>query len=174
MDITVLPKNGLKIKGKSSYFLVDPSGKQTQDRSEPSAVIALAIPIADLSVPNNAVVVNGPGDYEIGGIKMSATRSEGEIIFNPKVDGVDIILGKLSSLEKLQHKLKDQNIVIAYVDSVINASFITSLSSNVVIFYGDNAEEAAKSFGKENISKMPKYSVTLDKLPQEVETVILE
>lgn len=169
MEIALLPKNSLRIKGKKAVFAVDP-----MDKSEPAAAIVLTRPLDQLSLGPNTVVVNGPGEYEIGGTKMTGTRIDGEVVYNPKVDGVDIILGKLTSLEKLQHKLKEQNIVVAYVDAAINASFITSLASNVIILYGEHAKELASSFGKDNITTVSKYSATIDKLPQEVETMILE
>ena len=169
MDIALLSQNSLKIKGKRANFVVDPV-----EKSEPAAVISLTLPLNKLKLPPDAVVIAGPGEYEIGGIKMSATRTDGEIIYYPKVDGVDIILGKITSFEKLQHKLKEQNIVIVYADAQTNASFITSLASNVIIFYGEHAKALAASFGKDNITSVAKYSVTVDKLPQEVETVILE
>jgi hypothetical protein len=88
------------------------------------------------------------------------------------VDGVEIQVGKISSFEKLQNKLKEQNVLVAYGDVLSNASFVASLASNVVIFYGDQASELASSVGKE-VGTVSKFLVTHDKLPQEVETVVL-
>jgi hypothetical protein len=44
----------------------------------------------------------------------------------------------------------------------------------VIIFYGEKAAEIAQTFGKETVKQMAKYSTTKDKLPQEVETIVLE
>lgn len=169
MEIAILQNNSLKLKGKKATFVVDP-----QDKTARSAVIVLTKSDGDLSINAEDVIINGPGEYELGGVKISCMRSAGAIVYTLNIDGVEILLGKISSYEKLQHKLNDQNIVIAYADSQINASFITSLASNVVIFYGDLAPSVAESFGKGNVKQMPKYTATMDKLPAEVETVILE
>lgn len=172
MEIAILQSSALRIKGKRSSFVVDLTS--TKSNSDTKAVILLTRSLNELNVSEDTVVINGPGEYEIGGVKMNASRLEGEMVYNPNVDGVEVILGKISSFEKMQHKLKEQHIVIAYVDTKINASFITSLASNVVIFYGEKAGEVVDSVGGKNFTKMPKYSTTIDKLPQEVETVILE
>lgn len=177
MEITYLGQNTLRIKSKRTVFVVDPNDKvqrSLQDKQIYSAAILLNNQFDQTNGNPETVIINGPGEFEFGGVKMNASRHEGDIVYNPIVDGIDIIFGKLSSLEKAQHKLKEQHIVVAYADSISNASFITSLASNVIIFYGDKAAALVESFGKGNVVKMSKYSTTLEKLPQEVETVILE
>lgn len=169
MEIAILAKNSLRIKGKHASLVVDP-----QEKTMANAALVLNRSLDQLNIQEEAVVIDGPGEYEIGGVKMSGMRNEGEILYDLNVDGVEILLGKLTSLEKQQHKLKEQNIVVAYVDSIAPSSFITSLASNVVIFYGEHAKEVASTFGKGNVVAMQKYSGTVEKLPQEVETIILE
>lgn len=180
MEIAILPKNSLKIKSKNACFVVDPSayvkgsGETKQDKSAYNGVIVLNKNLDQSNIKDDAVVIDGPGEYEIGGVKISGTRSEGEVLYNLNVEGVEILLGKLSTMEKQQHKLKEQDIVVAYVDTMTNASFVTSLASNVVIYYGEQASELAAKFGKGNAATMQKYSGAAGKLPQEVETIILE
>ncbi len=185
MEVQLLSQNSLRIKSKRASFVVDPhfakasnSAKATSDKPEGKspyvAAIALARPLDELNIQADAVGIDRPGEYEIGGIKMNATRGEAGIVFSPVVEGVEILLGKLTTLEKMQHKLKEQHMVIIYADAAINASFISSFASNVVIFYGEYAKEAASSLGKDTVQSISKYAVTLEKLPQEVETIILE
>ncbi len=169
MEIALLAKNSLKIKGKHTSFVVDP-----QEKSAYNGAIVLNKTFGQLTIQDDAVVIDGPGEYEIGGVKISGTRSEGEVLYNLNVEGVEILLGKLSVLEKQQHKLKEQDIVVAYVDFMTNASFVTSLASSVVIYYGEQASELVAKFGKGNVVTMQKYSGLAGKLPQEVETVILQ
>ncbi len=173
MEISLLSKDSLKIKGKHSVFAVDPS-KLSGDKGLYSAAIALNRLASEFAIQSDTVVIDSPGEYEAGGIKMNATRGDAGIIFNPIVDGVEIILGRLSTFEKMQSKLKEQHIVVVYVDSVMNASFITSLASNVIIFYGGAVGEMVQSLGQAPAKHVSKYAITLDKLPQEVETIILE
>lgn len=178
MEIASLSQNSLRIKGKRAVFIVDPpvvkASKGDNDKSVISAVLKLTATQDQVINNTDIVVIAGPGEYEIGGVKMNAGRYENDLVFNLVVDGVELILGKLSSLEKAQHKLKEQHIVAAYADTAASAAFITSLASNVVIFYGEKASEAAETFGKANVAKISKYTTTLEKLPAEVETFILE
>lgn len=176
MEIALLPRIslksvsiGLKIKSKHASFVVDPP-----EKSSYNAALVLNKTSDQLNMQDDAVVINGPGEYEIGGVKLSGTRSEGEILYSLNVDGVEILLGKISTLEKQQHKLKEQDIVVAYVDLMTNASFVTSLASSVVIFYGNQASALVEKFGKGNVKSVQKYSAISGKLPAEVETVILE
>jgi len=169
MEIAVLSKFGLRIKGKRATFAVDP-----QDKSAYEAILLLNKKQEEIAKSENAVVVEGPGEYEIGGIKMSALRAESALIYSLHVDNVSILIGNLSSLEKIYSKLQEHNIVIANCLESGNASFITSIAQNVVMFCGEKAAEVANSFGKESVKTMSKYSSTKDKLPAEVETILLQ
>lgn len=169
MEIALLPKGSLRIKGKQAAIGVD-----SQDKGPYNAILAVAKNPQDITVDEGSLLVIGPGEYEVGGIKLSGVRSETELAFTVKVDGVDVLVGRINSLDKMQHKLKEHNIVVAFCDSEANASFLTSLASNVIMFCGDHAKEAAQALSKDNLKSMPKYAATLDKLPQEVETIILE
>lgn len=179
MDIELFDKNSLKIKGKHAAFVVDASSKISALRNElknntHNGVIVLNGGTGQLSALTDIVVIKGPGEYEVGGVKISGIRNQGEMFYNLNVDGIEVLLGKISTLEKQQNKLKDQDIVIVYVDSVINASFVTSLASSVVIYYGEYASALIEKFGKENVKVTQKYTAIYTKLPVEVETVILE
>ena len=178
MEISLVYKNCLRIKGKHATFVIDPAssagkpgGKLANDYN---ATIIMAHPRESLYLQSESVVIDGPGEYEIAGVKMSAIRDrDGGVVYTMIVDEVEIQIGKISSLEKLQNKLKEQNVVVAFGDTEANASLISSLASNVIIFYGDHASELASSVGKADVASVSKYSVTHDKLPQEVETVVL-
>lgn len=171
MEIVLPAKNSLKIKGKHASFVVDSPayakdfGETKQEKLEYKG---------GMRINADSVVIDGPGEYEIGGVKISGMRSDNDVLYNLNVDGIEILIGKLSTLEKQQHKLKEQDILVVYADSMTNASFVTSLASSVVIFYGEQAKKIAEKFGKGNVTTMQKYTGVVGKLPQEVETVILE
>jgi len=168
MEIALLQKSGLRIKGKQATVAVDP-----QDKSFYEAILTIEKSPEEITKQENVIVISGTGEYEIGGIKMTGTQSETGMIYSLAVDSVEILIGKLDSLDKMQHKLKEHHIVIVDCNAEGSASFITSLTENVVIFYGEKAKEVAASFGKENVKELNKYSTTKDKLPAEVETVLL-
>lgn len=170
MEIALANSNSLKIKGKKVTIAVDPS-----DKINTPAVILLNNPQGKLSAGNpETLFIFGPGEYEVGGAKISGLRSTSGMVYTIVIDGINILLGSITSLEKLQHKLNEHNIVISYADAMTNSSFVTSLASNTVLFYGNHSKDLAASFGKVGTEATDKYVTTLDKLPQEVETIILE
>lgn len=167
MEIALLPKSALKIKGKNASFVVNP-----HDGTVYNAALLIG-KSAQANTSEEMVVIDGPGEFEVGGVKMSGVRSDGEVFYSLTVDSVGIVVGSINALEKMHQKMKEHNIVVVLCDEVTNASFLTSLSSNAIIFYGEKAAEIAQTFGKET-KQMAKYSTTKDKLPLEMETVVLE
>jgi hypothetical protein len=169
MEISLLSKTSLRIKGKRSVIAIDP-----QDKTTSNAAILLSMPRAKANTYDaETVIINGPGEYEIGGIKIKGTVSGNDVIYFLSVDGISILIGKIESLDKMQQKLQENNIVLALSDMVLPASFLTSLASNALIFYGEKAFEISQSFGKNDLKPIQKYITTLDKLPQEMEAVLL-
>lgn len=168
MEIAILPHTSLKIKGKYALLGIDP-----QDNSPYNGAILLGNLTGKVNQPKETVVISGPGEYEIGGVKMTGMRNEEDVLYSMNIDGVEVLLGKVKTLEKMQHKLKEHNIVVVNCDNVTDSSFLTSLASNVVLFYGEKATELSQTFGRDNVKKMSKFSTVRDKLPAEVETVVL-
>jgi hypothetical protein len=170
MEIAIVPQSALRIKGKQMTLGVD-----QVDKSNSRGTIILHANPKDLKEPaDDHVLINGAGEYEVGGIKINGTRSGQHVLYSMNVDGVEVLIGKISTLDAMQHKLKEHHIVVALSDEVVTASFLTALASNVIIFYGDKAKEISLVFGTDTVKHLPKYQTTRDKLPQEVETVILE
>lgn len=169
MEIALLPKNALKIKGKNAVLMVDP-----QEKHEANAALVFSLPKDDINPAGSEVVISGPGEYEVGGVKITGIRSENDLAYSMSVDSVSVLLGKASTLEKQQTKLKEANILVVNCDNVTDASFLTTLVTNVVLLYGEKAKEVGKSIGGESVEHLSKYSGTIDKLPTEVVTVVLE
>jgi len=167
MEIALLPKIGVRIKGKNAMFAVDPQG------SVPANAILLLSPDGEFSSEEESVILRGAGEYEIGGVKLTGMRNEKSVLYSMNVDGMEVIVGTVALLSAMQHKLKEHNVVIVNCDEKTDASFLTSLAVNSVIFYGESADEVAQGFEKEKLQKMNKYSANLGKLPPEMETILL-
>lgn len=169
MEIALLTNNALRIKGKNAVLAVDP-----KDKSESNAALLLDKDGKGVSVTGSEIVINGPGEYETGGVKITGIQQDLNLVYSMTVDSVSVLLGKVTTIEKIHTKLKEANILVVNCDSVVDASFLTALVSNVIIFYGEKSVEICKAFGQEDAKRLPKYVTTIDKLPAEVETVILE
>jgi len=169
MEIVLISKSSIRIKGKNAVLIVDPT-----EKLESNATILLSRQVEGVSTSGSDIVINGPGEYEAGGIKITGFKNETDFVYTINVDSVGILLGKLTSFEKLHSKLKETNILIVNCDTVTDATFLSALSTNVIIFYGEKSIEIGREFGQENVKHQSKYVNTIDKLPAEVETIILE
>lgn len=156
MEISIVAKSKLNLKGKNASISV----------TEGERGFLLAPQDVEMEI-------NGPGEYEIAGVKVSGTAAVPDTVYDFKIDGIVVMLGKIGSLFKFHQKLKEANILIVSCDEDMEIGFITSIVSNVIIFTGDKAKELSKKFGKESLS-MSKYQTKLEKLPAEIETIILE
>jgi hypothetical protein len=122
---------------------------------------------------DETVTLKGAGEYEIGGVKITGLRNEKSVLYSMQIDGMEVVASPIGLLSAMQHKLKEYNMVVVSCDEVTDASFLTSLAINAVLFYGDKAQEVAQAFEKEKLQNMTKYSASLGKLPAEMETVLL-
>lgn len=153
MEIATLPKNSIKIKGKVGTLELTPETK--------------------LSVEGHPLEVYGPGEYEVAGIKISSVGESGNLVHVVRVDNVDIACGKAETLSKLAEKLNESSILAIYADGGSPAAAVTSLAPKVVVLYGDKAQEVAKDLGKEEVKAVSKYVTTREKLPTDMEVVVL-
>lgn len=169
MEISLLPKNALKIKGKKALLGVNALDKPTQF----NGVLLLKPTEEIMPIIENTLMMFGAGDYEVSGIKISGIRGGEEIVYSISIDGIDTLIGSTEALEKAQHKLKEHNIVIVVTSTEIDSAFVTGLSANTVLFYGEKAADVVKQFAKEGVRTESKYQVTAEKLPAEIETILL-
>ena len=168
MEIALLPKSAIRLKGKHASIIIDP-----QEKAVCNAVILLRRSQVDAKIQEESLIIKGPGDYEVGKIKIKGTRNEQEMLYSMNIDGVELLVGEIQILDKMQHKLKEYNIVLVHCGVILSSAFLTSLASNIVVFYGEKAAEVSQTFGKDNLKTMPKFASTLEKLPQELETILL-
>jgi hypothetical protein len=169
MEIALLPHNGIKIKGKTASIAVD-----YPDKNVYQAVLLLVKTQKKESFLEDQLVLCGSGEYETGGVKITGISSQTDVIYSLVIDGITLLVGNLSAFVALQSKLQEHNVVLVSCDIVENASFLTTLGTNAVLFYGEKAGESIQSFGKENVKQSNKISyANKDKLPTEMETILL-
>lgn len=170
MEITLLSPKSIRIKGKHGSLITDPTNKT----SGANGVILLENRSDVLPNVEDAVVISGPGEYELAGIKITGIKTNAGTIFSIRVDRVEVLLGKAGELAKDYTKVKEHNIVVIDVDTVVDPSFVTSLATNVIILYGEKAEEVMKQLAPDTFKRETKYQSTLEKLPSEIEQILLQ
>lgn len=178
MEISTLDTNTIKIKGKHTSLVIDPS--KTISKTAADAVLLLnGTQYFDQKVEGSRLLIQGPGEYEIGGVKISAFRLGSYLVYDVRMDGVsmflaqDELMSKQDMLQKSKDTMKDYHIVVLNSKAGGDQSGLPSLSPKVTVFYGEKALEAVKQLGKDEVKPVTKYQTTLDKLPDELEAVIL-
>lgn len=172
MEIAFLPGNSLRIKGKQATLIVDPSdpkGKVTGD----GALLLGASQTPHVFREDVGVIFQGPGEYEVKGVKITGFKAEAELMYTINIDGLIVFVGKVSTSVKAKDKLHEHDVAVLFADEVLPQATMGLLNPRVILFYAEKAEENPKAFGKEAVAPINKYVTTKDKLPQETEFVIL-
>jgi len=174
VDVALVSEKTIRIKGKTSTVIVDPTSSMS--KSEASTII-LTHPedstLSEAKVEGSRITIKGPGDYEVGGIKIVAVKVNSGFSYLIDVDDVKLLVGKGSEVMGIYEKIEAFHIAVINADKEFKYSQIPSLDVNVVLVYGEKKEDVVKSLGK-NSQKMSKYSVTYDNLPSEMQLIILE
>lgn len=172
MDVSVINKNCIKIKGKKTAFIVDP--EKDTPKTSADAVLLTRNSGFDISrVSGSRVVLNGPGEYEVNGSKISAVATTEHIIYKLLIDNTTITLGRSVDFSKLDGNFTACEIVLLNACDEFSESSITSLEPKIVVLYGDKKTEKSKKLGENNIISVVKFSTTKDKLPEKMEVVVL-
>lgn len=173
MDVTIISKDSLRIKGKHASFIVDPVSSMPKTPADFVVTLNPKKQISLAKVDGVRVVISGQGEYEIGGIKIAVHAFENDLVYDVIVDGIDILLANAEGLKKAKEKIKESHVVLVNADNVIDESSVTAVSPSLVGLYGEKTQESAKVLGKQDIKAVSKISYSLEKLPQEMEVVVL-
>ena len=90
MEIVLLTQNSIRIKDKQASFVVDPQEKVSAD-----AYLLLKNPAHVVKAEEETVIISGPGEYEIGGVKLSGIRAETNSVYSLNVGGVAVLVGDI-------------------------------------------------------------------------------
>lgn len=170
MEISVQSLNSLKIRGKQASVVINPQDKTAVY----NAAILIGNPTkSSLNLADGVVVIDGPGEYEAGGVKIGGTKVDDKTIYTISIDGVEVLVGDRDSLEKAYQKVKEHNVLLVHANSVGTVSFVSSLGMNALVFFGEHARTVIDTLAKDEKKEVAKYSITADKLPAETETILL-
>lgn len=173
MDISVLDKGCIKIRGRLGSVIVDPSS--TMPKNSANGIMLQNPSFLDTGlsrVLDYSIVISGPGDYEVGGLRVFGKKGVKNLLYRLLVDDVRILLGKASELLEGE-KINVCDILLIHADSELSESFIASFDPKVVLLYGTEAKDVLKLWGKETLLPVKKFVITKEKLPEELEIVFL-
>src|SRR3989344_3013628 len=149
-------------------------------------------------------VIKGPGEYEISGVnvvgissfhddKQGAERGK-NTIYLINIDDVNIVhLGDLGQKKLTQEQIEELSVCdvlmipvggVYTIEARDAPDIISQIEPKVIIPMHYKVEglkfnlapvgDFLKAMGKENISAVPKFSISQEKLPEEPEVVLLE
>ncbi len=170
MDITILAPESIKIKGKLASFIIQAGAVKGKNQAD--AIIFFDRNPLDSSFAEGVrLAMSGPGEYEIAGVKVGGTKNTDTTVYYLSIDSMVVLAGKASGI-KGKDSLRDSDVACVYADSVVDTSALASLGAHVVIFYGPQAKENVAALGKEAVASA-KYTIARDKLPVDLEVVLL-
>ncbi len=173
MDVALLNKNTLRIKGKNGSLIINPTSAIGKTEADAIVLLEESADQKAEKVEGSRITIKGPGEYEVNGIKISATRVGKDLVANIDVDGLKLLVGKGSTIEEIHDKTPECKIAVINSDDDFNHSFLTSLEPSALLVYGDKKEEVAKSLGKTDAAYASKFSATSEKLPAEMQLILL-
>ena len=108
----------------------------------------------------------------MGGVKIVSVLGRVGFVYSLFIDNTEVVLGKVSDLSILLDNIPSCQIAILQVDDDLK-SLVTKLEPKLILLYGDKKLDGARELGKAQVSPVQKYTITKDKLPLEMEVVVL-
>lgn len=174
MEVALLSSVALRIKSKQAQVVVDPDAKISKMPADAVLTTQRNKKIDTARVEDYRLIVSGPGEYEVGGIKISVLALDDELAINLDVDGVRTLVISSQMFSKAKDKIKESHVLVLQTADLVAASLIKDFGPQVVLLYGEKAKESAKELGKDEVPAVKKYTTTLEKLPVEMEVLVLE
>lgn len=165
MEIASKSIGSFQLKGKRATLLINPS-----DNKLASDGVILTKQQGNNYAPNAEeiprLIIQGPGEYEIGGISVSGRNLGGETAFRIGIEGIALLY--------LPNAPADKAILEQFgqVDILLLGDYndgIYELEPKIIIPF---TQELGEKLGKE-VASEKKLSITKEKLPQDLKVVII-
>lgn len=173
MEVILLSPDAIRIKGKRGALVVNPNS-DIKAKVAADAVILLGETKTHLSkVEGSRVTIQGAGEYEVSGIKIAGMGTKNNVVYELIVDGVTVLLGNISVIEKVKEKYQEPKVAILRADAVCDQVLLATLEPSVAVFYGEKAKDIKAAIAQQ-APTTAKYAVTSERpTTQEIETVWL-
>src|SRR5579871_6112091 len=96
MEISSQGKNSVRIKTKNASLVIDPASSVAAD------VVILTESSSSAAGLEAKLVIEGPGEYEVGGVHINAKKQNSETTYEIFDDQYKILLVPVSSLKGLK------------------------------------------------------------------------
>lgn len=190
MEITHLGHACFRLRAKNTALVIDPfSSKMTGLRMSKVTADAVLCTHGHLDhhdlerVEGYRVVIDAPGEYEVGGAQILGIAAFHITLYQIKLEGLTLAhLGDLGQTltDKMVEELDGVDILMIPTGGVNTigpaeaAQVVAQLEPKIVIPMHYPVDLFLKEMGKEGVKPQPKLVITKDKLPEEMEVIVLE
>lgn len=166
MEIKVLEKNSVYLKGKKENILINPNEKRRDDSKYSSRIFLFTSEKYDgMGFSGDRILIRAPGEYEVGGVEINGYPAGGEnTFFIINIDGIKVVfLGDLEEAlsDKRIEKVDSVDVLLAPV--LIKGDFSGKLILDWAKKWGVNYL-VPMGYGDENKADLDKF---LDQVDQE-------
>ena len=147
MEISKVTQNSIKIKSKNATLVTDPSGKTDAD--------IVILTNSEATIPENTkLVIEGPGEYEVGGLSIKGDRIGDTVLYKLFDDQFSVLLVPLSAVSKVKEE-DEYDVVIIHAPDIFNKKDVEALSSEIILVYGGQSptDESVKKLPRVNLKK---------------------
>ena len=132
MELSAPSSLTLKIASKKGIVLVNPSFTDT------ATIVLIDDNALDISEKYpDSLVIYGPGEFEASGIMIKGTRSEKDTMYVIDTGEGKVLHAISTSIQKLSDE-DDYDVVVVRAVSPVEEASLSSLSSKLVVVYGDS------------------------------------
>ena len=176
MDITYLGGNTVKLSGKNLNVICDPAKSTTISKSLAKANV-VSWSTDGLAKLDDAMVLDIPGEYEVGGAMINGVAAGESTMFSFNIDGVNVVVtgpveGELSA-DRLEALGKVDALVIRVGEHAAAAALVAKLEPAYVIPVGETKPEAFLKEMGVNPEPVAKLKLSPKELPTETQVVVL-
>lgn len=180
MEIKYFDFGKIYLKGKKENVWINPGKDEFEGKNGEARVVIftdIQKNFVRLGEEKGKVIINGPGEYEVGGVEISGVNA----MYALTLDGIKIVVvGKIEGeiTEKKKEKLEEADVLLLGMGETAVDIAKKSAANYIVPIDYENEEKELKvfmdAFDSENLQPIDVLKVDKDNLPEGVEVILLK
>ena len=152
MEISKLSASSVRIKSKNTSFILNPSGSKIEE----DAIILFERP-QHYSQFESKLVIDSPGEYEVGGVSIKSEKLNGFLAFELLEDNQKVVV--VSNPDSIKDAETEGAIaVLVFLSHALGDEIVSSIQTDVVLLYGPEEflppnKDSLKRLDKVNLKK---------------------
>lgn len=162
MELSFVSDNSIKIKTKKTTIVVDPDTSVAADGAlftSPTQNVREGKIFSQIK----KILIDGPGEYEIGGLMIKAKRVEEELLYHLDSQDGRFFLLPSSLIDKLKEEEESPTVVI-HMESKVDERIFSQFPSHLCVVYGP---ESFLSFAQDSVVRLSRVNLRTHRLSSE-------